>query len=70
MLSEKEKREWDEIDRLAEEHGGYVVRPHPLVIEADYHAMSNYCREKGIKPMDLSEDEYKMFLFDEPLVYA
>jgi hypothetical protein len=41
-----------------------------LVIEADYRAMSRYCTEKGIDPMDLSEEEYKMFLYDEPLVYA
>ena len=60
------------LDEAAEKYGGYVdyVPGRPLVMEADYHAMSNYCREKGIKPMDLTEDEYKQFLFDEPLIYA
>ena len=60
------------LDEAAEKAGGYVdyVPGRPLIMEADYHAISNYCREKGIRPADLSEEEYKMFLFDEPLVYA
>jgi len=69
---------WDDsyegltLDEAAEESGGYVdyVPGRPLVIDADYRAMSRYCTEKGIKPMDLTEDEYTMFVYDEPLVYA
>jgi len=57
------------LDEAAEKAGGYVdYNPsRPLVIDADYRAMSKYCIEKGIKPMDLTEEEYKMFLYDEPL---
>lgn len=60
------------LDEAAEKAGGYVdyVPGRPLVIEADYRAMSNYCRKKGIKPMDLTEEEYNMFVYDEPLIYA
>ena len=39
-------------------------------MEADYRAMSKYCTERGIKPMDLTDEEYQMFMYDEPLVYA
>ena len=60
------------LDEAAEKAGGYVdYNPNrPLVVDADYRAMSRYCIEKGIKPMDLTEEEYKTFLYDEPLVYA
>jgi len=42
----------------------------PVHCYADYHTMSNYCRDKGIKPSDLTEEEYKLFQYDEPLVYV
>ncbi|MCL2821064.1 MAG: hypothetical protein FWD38_09635 [Oscillospiraceae bacterium] len=60
------------LDEIAEEAGGYVSYTPgvPLVVDADYRAMSKYCIEKGIKPMDLTDEEYSMFLYDEPLVYA
>jgi len=60
------------LDEAAERAGGYVdYNPGlPLVIDADYRAMSKYCKEKGIKPMDLTEEEYGIFLYEEPLVYA
>ena len=55
------------LDEAAEKAGGYVdfVPGRSLIIEADYRAMSNYCRKKGIKPMELTEEEYRMFLFPE-----
>ena len=60
------------LDEAAEKAGGYVdfTPGRPLVMEADYRAMSKYCTERGIKPMDLTDEEYQMFMYDEPLVYA
>jgi len=60
------------LDEAAEKAGGYVdYEPgRPLIVDADYRAMSKYCSEKGIKPMDMTEEERKIFLYDEPLVYA
>jgi len=60
------------LDEATERAGGYVDHNpgRPLVIDADYRAMSKYCTAKGIKPMDLTEEEYGMFLYEEPLVYA
>jgi len=60
------------LDEAAEQAGGYVdYKPgKPLIVDADYRAMSKYCAKKGIKPIDLTEDEYNMFLYEEPLVYS
>jgi hypothetical protein len=71
MLSEKERKGWDALENAAERAGGYVAyRPgEPLIMDYDYHAMSKYCRQKGVEPMELSEKEQKMFEFANPLVY-
>jgi len=59
------------LDDIAHEAGGYVdyVPGRPLIVEADYRAMSRYCIERGITSDELTEEEYKMFLYDEPLIY-
>ena len=60
------------LDEAAEKTGGYVdyTPGKPLTIDCDYRAMSDYCRSRGIKPMELSEEERKMFEYDPPLVYS
>jgi len=71
MLSDKEKRDWDAIDKAAVRAGGYFAVPkRPVVMEYDYRAMTMYCKEKKLSKMDLSEDELKLFEFNPPLVYA
>ena len=59
------------LDEVAEKSGGYVdYSPgKPLVIDYDYRALSDYCRSKGIKPMELSEEEREQFEYNPPLVY-
>ena len=74
MLSDDEIREtmkaWRVIDEAAERAGGYLAKPkRPLIIEFDYRAMTDYCREKGVHKMDLTEDELRLFEFNPPLVY-
>ena len=70
MLSDAVLRGWDALDDAAVRAGGYLAVPkRPLVIEYDYRAMTKYCREKNISKMDLTEDELKMFEYDEPLLY-
>ena len=60
------------LDEAAKKAGGYVdyVPGRSLVIDYDYRAMSDYCRAKGVKPLDLSEGERKLFEFVPPLVYS
>jgi hypothetical protein len=70
MLTEQEKRGWDALDEAAKRADGYLAPPkRPLVVDADYRAMSKYSCERGIKTADLTEEEYAMFLYDEPLIY-
>ena len=71
MLSETEIRGWDALDEAALRAGGYLATPkRPLVIEHDYRAMSKYCTEKGIDPIDLTDNEQKMFEYPKPLIYS
>ena len=58
------------LDEAAAKAGGYVdyAPGRTLVVDYDYRAMSDYCRAKGIKPLDLPDDERKQFAYDPPLV--
>ena len=59
------------LDDAASKAGGYVdyAPGRPMIVDYDYRAMSDYCRVKGIKPIDLPEEERKQFEYDPPLVY-
>ena len=71
MWNEAQKRGWDALDEAAARVGGYLAKPkRPLVVEYDYRAMSQYCREKGVSKMDLSDDELRRFEYTEPLIYV
>ena len=71
MLSKKDIKGWNALDEAAVRAGGYLAKPkRPLVIDYDYRAISNYCREKGISNEDLTEEEMKQFKYAEPLVYG
>jgi hypothetical protein len=71
MLTKAELRGWDALDEAAMRAGGYLATPkRPLVIEHDYRAISKYCTKKGIEPIELTENELKMFEYPEPLIYA
>ncbi|MCL2078324.1 MAG: hypothetical protein FWH17_00620 [Oscillospiraceae bacterium] len=51
------------VDEAASKAGGYVAfqpkknAPH----EYDYRSLSRYCRERGVEPLDLPEDELSAF---------
>ena len=57
------------LDEAAANAGGYVdYNPgSPVILDYDYRAMSDYCRKKGIKPIDLSENERMQFEYNPPL---
>ena len=70
-MSEKDRNGWNALDEAAVRAEGYLAKPKcPLVIDYDYRAISNYCREKGINNEDLTENELKQFEYAEPLVYG
>ena len=71
MLSNADINSWDALDEAAIQAGGYLATPkRPLVIEHDYRAMSRYCTENGVDPLNLSESEQKMFEYSKPLIYS
>ena len=59
------------LDEAAHKSGGYVLYTpgKKLVMEYDYRELSNYCRKKGVEPIDLPEEELEVFKIDPPLVY-
>jgi len=59
------------LDEAAYKAGGYVAYfpGKKLILNYDLRELSRYCRDKGVEPIDLSEDELKMFEVDPPLVY-
>ena len=71
MSNKTLRKAWSKLDDIAEKAGGYVdyVPGRPLIIDADYRAMLEYCKEKGISSMDLTDEEFAMFEYKEPIVY-
>jgi len=59
------------LDDAAAKAGGYVdYRPgKKFILDYDYHAANKYCLDIGINKADLTDDEWKMFELDPPLVY-
>ena len=59
------------LDDAAAKAGGYVhyYPGKTFTLEYDFAAISRYCRKNGKKKADMTEDEWKMFEFDPPLVY-
>ena len=52
-----------ELDRLADEAGGYLApySPENNKIGYDYRAIIKYSREKGIEPINLTPEELEQF---------
>jgi hypothetical protein len=59
------------LDEAASKAGGYVAYTpgKKLIVEYNLRELSMYCREKGVEPIDLSEDELNVFRIVPPLVY-
>lgn len=60
-MTEQERRDMIELDRLAEEAGGYVD-PRPSDIHYDLRAIAKFCKEKGIEPIDMTIRELNRFI--------
>lgn len=67
-MSEKERvmfiKKLSELDDAAAEAGGYVAFNSDVENEPhyDYHAISKYCKEKGIEPLDMTIRELNSFI--------
>ena len=51
------------LDDAAAKAGGYVdyYQGKRIDMNHDYRAAIDYCREKGIKTVDMSDEEWEMF---------
>lgn len=58
------------LDEAAEKAGGYVeyYPGKKIIVEHDYRAAIDYCREKGIETTEMTDSEWEMFEFKKPLV--
>lgn len=67
-MSEKERvmfiKKLSELDDAAAEAGGYVAFNSDVENEPhyDYRAISKYCKEKGIEPLDMTIRELNTFI--------
>ena len=71
-MSNELRKAWDKLDEIAEKAGGYVdyIPGRPLIIDADYRAILEYCKKKGIGSMELTDEEFAMFEYNPPLIYG
>jgi len=72
MWSDKERKAIEEFEEAVEKAGGYVdyVPGRPTIFDADYRAMLEYCLQKGISSIDLTDEEFAMFEYDSPFVFS
>ncbi len=61
-MSEQELKAMRELDELAEKAGGFVVPFGDNTVHYDYRKISQYCKEKGIEPIDLTIRELNNFV--------
>ena len=61
-MSEQEIRDMRELDELAEKAGGFVADLSKHDTHYNYRAIINYCKEKGIDPIDLTIRELNRFI--------
>lgn len=63
-MSEQEIRNMHELDELADKAGGFVS-PFNSNVQYDYREINNYCKEKGIEPVDLTIRELSRFIIEQ-----
>ena len=51
-----------ELDEAAERAGGYVSTISAKDIDYDYRKIAEYCKEKGIEPIDMTIRELNTFI--------
>lgn len=60
-MSEQDIKDMKELDELAERAGGYVQFGNDKV-HYDYRKINQYCKEKGVDPLDLTIRELNRFV--------
>jgi len=60
-MSEQDIRALAALDEAAENAGGYVASPFEENICYDYRKILDYCKKKGIEPLDMTIREMNQF---------
>jgi len=61
-MTEQDLKDMRELDRLAEEAGGFVSPMFKHTASYNYKKITEYCREKKVDPQDLTLRELKKFV--------
>lgn len=63
-MSEQEIRNMRELDDIADRVGGFVS-PSESNVQYNYREINNYCKERGISPIDLTIRELSNFVIEQ-----
>ena len=61
-MSHEELKQMRELDDAAEKSGGYTAPLHDMSVHYDYRNIIQYCKEKGIEPIDMTIRELNQFV--------
>ena len=61
-MSELDRKRMIELDEAAEKAGGFVSALKSEDVHYDYRAINEYCKKKGIEPIDLTIREINNFI--------
>lgn len=61
-MSETDMKKMRELDDAAEKAGGFVSVLKSTDMHYDYREIMNFCKEKGIDPVDLTIRELNRFI--------
>lgn len=64
-MSEIELRKMRALDEAAEKAGGFVAPLDDKTIHYDYRKINEYCKKKGIEPIDLTIRELNRFIIQQ-----
>ncbi len=64
-MTEKDLKEMRELDEIAEKAGGFTAFPSDKEQTYDFRKIIQYCKEKGIEPVDMTIRELNSFIISE-----
>lgn len=64
-MSNEERIKMNALDEAAEKAGGYVIGMVNKDTKYDLRKMINYCKQKGIEPIDLTIRELNQFIIEQ-----
>lgn len=63
-MSEQEIRNMRELDEIADKAGGFVS-PQSSSVQYNYREINEYCKTRGIEPIDLTVRELSKFIIEQ-----